>query len=316
MFDFCLKHGKREKNFFKRAIFGLCLICAVLAATCSVESAKTVSISFYHTSDIHEHSVPIARIAQFVEDQRKKSPNVIFLDTGDWCELGDLTGFNTRGEAIVAMMSACNYDALIFGNRDYSHGADRLAELIDRYSVPLVLANCEWPEDIKPKKVMPYRILKFDDMTVAIIGTATPNMGHAKEPLFKVHPVRESIKKLVSELEGKADIIVLMTHLGTEEDWKLAREIPQIDIIFGGHYHEKFAELNFDKQSQTVIQHSGCFGECIGEVVIEWDGEKIVDRKSRLVKIVKEMPESDKVNAVRRKYVKDSSETAGIPPSL
>jgi len=107
-----------------------------------------------------------------------------------------------------------------------------------------------------------------------------------------------------------------MTHLGTEEDRKLARAIPQVDIIFGGHYHKKFAKLNFDKQSQTIIQHSGCFGECIGEVVIEWDGEEIVDRKSRLLRIVKEMPESDKVNAIRRKYVKDASETAQMPPPL
>jgi len=212
------------------------------------------------------------------------------------------------------MMSACNYDAVIPGNKDYSHGADRLAELVDRYSVPMVLANCEWPEDIKPKNVIPYRIFRFDIVTVAVIGTATPNMSHAKEPLLKVHPIRESVKKLVSELEGKADIIVLMTHLGTEEDRKLARAIPQVDIIFGGHYHRKFAKLNFDKRSQTIIQHSGCFGECIGEVVIEWDGEGIVDRKSRLVKIVKEMPESDKVIPIRRKSVRDAPENPQRPP--
>jgi len=318
----CHKHRERDKwhlqakNYLKRIILGLCVICSVLAATFIVESARTVTITFYHTSDIHEHSAPIARIAQFVEDQRKKRSNVIFLDTGDWCDLGDLTGLNTRGEAIVAMMSACNYDAVIPGNKDYSHGADRLAELVDRYSVPMVLANCEWPEDIKPKNVMPYKIFRFDSVKVAVVGTATPNMSHAKEPLLKIHPIKESVTKLVSELEGKADIIVLMTHLGTEEDRKLARAIPQVDIIFGGHYHRKFAKLNFDKQSQTIIQHSGCFGECIGEVVIEWDGEEIVDRKSRLVKIVKEMSESDKVNTVRRKYVKDASETAQMPPPL
>jgi len=302
------------KNYLKREILGLCLICSVLAATFIVEPAKTVTVTFYHTSDIHEHSAPIARIAKFVEDQRKKRSNVVFLDTGDWCDLGDLTGLNTRGEAIVAMMSPCNYDAVIPGNKDYSHGADRLAELVDKYSMPMVLANCEWPEDIKPKNVMPYRIFRFDSVKVAVIGTATPNMRHAKEPLLKVYPIGESVKKLVADLEGKADIIVLMTHLGPKEDLKLARAIPHVDIIFGGHYHRKFAKLNFDKQSQTVIQHSGCFGEFIGEVVIEWNGEEIVDRKSRLVKIVKEMPESDKVNAVRRKYVKNASETAKIPP--
>ena len=40
-------------------------------------------------------------------------------------------------------------------------------------------------------------------------------MGYAKEPLLKVHPIVESVKELATELEGIADIIVLMTHLGS-----------------------------------------------------------------------------------------------------
>ncbi|UCD56638.1 MAG: metallophosphatase, partial [Candidatus Hydrogenedentota bacterium] len=264
-----------------------------------------ITVTFYHTSDIHEHSAHIARIARFVEEQREKSSNVVFLDTGDWSNLGDLTSLDTRGEAIVAMMSACIYDAVIPGNRDYSHGADRLAELIDKYSVPMVLANCVWPEAIKPESVLPYRILELDGVTVAAIGTATPDMSHAKEPRLKVLRIEESVKELAADLEGKSDIVVLMTHLGPGLDRQLARTIPNVDIIFGGHHHSKFAELNFDEESQTVIQHSGCFGEYIGEVVIEWDGDEIIDRTSRLVKIVDEMPESDRVNAVRAKYVKN-----------
>jgi 2',3'-cyclic-nucleotide 2'-phosphodiesterase (5'-nucleotidase family) len=299
----------------KREILGLCLICSVLAATCAVEpakepsreSAETVTATFYHTSDLHEHSAPIARIARFVEEQRAKHSNVVFLDTGDWCNLGDLTALGTRGEAIVAMMSACGYDAVIPGNNDYSHGADRLAELVDKYSVPLVLANCEWPEAIEPENVLPYRILELDGVTLAVIGTATPDMGYAKGPLFTVHPIVESVKELATELEGKADILVLLTHLGPEQDRRLARAIPNVDIIFGGHYHRKFAELNFDEESQTVIHHSGCFGEYLGDVVIEWNGEEIVNRKSRLVKIVDEMPKSDEVNAVQEKYVQNLS---------
>jgi len=76
MCDFCHKHGEKgkgylqAKNYLKRVILGLCLICSVLAATLIVEPAKTVTITFYHTSDIHEHSAPIARISQFVEDER------------------------------------------------------------------------------------------------------------------------------------------------------------------------------------------------------------------------------------------------------
>jgi ferredoxin len=48
------------------------------------------------------------------------------------------------------MMSACKYDAMVPGNHDYSFGTNRLAELIDRHSLPVVMANCRWPDEAKP----------------------------------------------------------------------------------------------------------------------------------------------------------------------
>ena len=130
----------------------ICIVLVVsLLSVSNAEGQKRVSVTFYHTSDIHEHSAPLPRIAGFVEARRKEDPNVLLVDTGDWFDKGDLTELKTRGEAIVAMLNACKYDALIFGNHDYSFGTPRLAELIDRFSLPIVAANCIWPEDIKPK---------------------------------------------------------------------------------------------------------------------------------------------------------------------
>jgi 2',3'-cyclic-nucleotide 2'-phosphodiesterase (5'-nucleotidase family) len=108
---------------------------------------------------------------------------------------------------------------------------------------------------------------------------------------------------MVIDLYEKADINVLMTHLGPKEDRKIARALPRIDLIAGGHTHDTFDKLVFDEQTQTVIQHSGSAGTYVGEIILTWDGEKIVDRKARLIKITPDMPKSTELEAIRKSYL-------------
>ncbi|MFC1815912.1 bifunctional metallophosphatase/5'-nucleotidase [Thermodesulfobacteriota bacterium] len=273
-------------------------------AVCAAGASNEVTITFYHTSDIHENSENLARIAQFIQDQKTKNPNVLFLDTGDWFNLGDLTDLDTRGEAIVELMSAMKYDAVILGNNDYSFGTERLVELVEKYPLPLLTANCIWPENMKPKTVAQYKIFKFNSVKVAVIGTASTILNHQEDKLLKILPIDQSVKNILDKLDRRADIIVLMTHLGVRADQWLTRELPRVDIIFGGHDHEEFETLNFDKENQTIIQHSGSFGQDIGEVVIKWDGKKIVDREAGLVDIPwTEIAESTKIKNILNRYI-------------
>jgi len=299
----------------KRWILPTLVVCLFVSAAYG-QAAKTTTVTFYHTSDLHEHSKPLPQIARFVAEEKKEDSNVLFLDTGDWCNKGDLTPLNTRGEAIVEMMAASKYDAVIAGNHDFSFGAKRLAELVDKYSTPLLAANCEWAEKIKPRNVAPYKILKLDGVTVGIIGTAPPFTGDEKGPSVKILPIARAVLPRIAELTDKVDIIVLMTHIGPPEDRKLARALPRVDVIFGGHHHHRFSKLNYDKPTQTVIQHSGAFGGHLGKVVLTWDGSKIVARKAELIKVTPDMPRDKTVQAVADKYLGKAAEaSAGPVPS-
>jgi 2',3'-cyclic-nucleotide 2'-phosphodiesterase (5'-nucleotidase family) len=295
----------------KRQTISVLVVVVTLVAVSAAEEPKAVSVTFYHTSDIHDHSLPLPRIAGFVESRKKEDPNVLLVDTGDWFNKGDLTELNTRGEAMVAMLSACGYDALIPGNHDYSFGTKRLAELIDRFSLPVVAANCIWPDDMKPEQSVPYRIFKLDGVTVAIIGTATPISTQQIDSLLRILPMDKSLSDVVTKLEQRADIIVVLTHIGTPADEKLARALPGVDIIFGGHDHRRNEKLLIAPGTDTVIQHSGSVGQCIGELTVTWDGEKIVDRKLRLVRVTDKLPESAAVAETGKKY--RSKAPTGVP---
>lgn len=300
-----------ERKTMKRHVFPLLLVLSVLITVIAAEEPKTVSVTFYHSSDLHEHAAPLPRIAHIVETRRQENPNVLLVDTGDWFNKGDLTPLETRGEAIVAMMSACKYDALIPGNHDYTFGTRRLAELIDRFQLPVVAANCKWPANIKPENAVPYRVFKLNGVTVAIIGSATPISTQKTDELLDIAPIGQSLETITKQLKKEADIVVLLTHVGTPADEKLARELPDVDIIFGGHDHKKYEKLTYAPGTDTIIQHSGAVGQWLGELTIAWDGEKITDRALDYVKITKELPESAAVVKVRDGYM--SLETADGP---
>jgi 2',3'-cyclic-nucleotide 2'-phosphodiesterase (5'-nucleotidase family) len=94
-----------------------------------------------------------------------------------------------------------------------------------------------------------------------------------------------------------------MTHLGQKKDRELARALPRIDLIAGGHSHDTFDTMVFDEQVQTVIQHSGVWGFTVGEIILTWDGKKIVNRKARVIKITPDMPKSAELEAMRKSYL-------------
>jgi len=298
-----------------RWIFVAFFLQSVSISIYYAEAADTVTVTFYQTSDLHENSANLPQIARLVNEQKEKDSNVLFLDCGDRYNKGDLTPLKTRGEAMTAMIQAMSYDAVVPGNHDITFGSKRFLELVDKYSLPLLCANCVWIGDMKPKNVVPYKIYELNGVTVAIIGTAgsLTHFGPAGykrkdadgllEVRWETSEVVESIRSRVNDLDKKADIIVLMTHLGPKEDQKIAQALPRIDLIAGGHTHDYFYTMVFDEQTQTVIQHSGIGGVVVGEIILKWDGEKIVDRKARLIKITPDMPKSAELEAMRKSYL-------------
>ncbi len=61
-----------------------------------------------------------------------------------------------------------------------------------------------------------------------------------KKPWVKYLPPVASAKSAVAELKGKVDAIVALTHLALAGDAEVAANVPEIDLILGGHEHENW----------------------------------------------------------------------------
>ena len=191
------------------------LSCLVVTCGCSATTSRPVTITFYHTSDLHEHSAGLPRIAEFVNHKKEEGGNVLFVDTGDWFNKGDLSPLNTRGEAIVEMMGACGYDAVITGNHEYIHDVLPAIELMKRVGMR-VLEN----EAVEP--VPGVRIVGLHDQAARGFGQDT-------------HPLTDEqlVKLLRDDAAGMPT--VLLYHQPVRVDFFAELGV---DLMLSGHTHE------------------------------------------------------------------------------
>ena len=62
-----------------------------------------------------------------------------------------------------------------------------------------------------------------------------------------------------------AELIILLLHGGGEEDERLAKKVPHLDVILAGHTHEKY----FKKVNDVLISQAGSYGRFLGELSFE-----------------------------------------------
>ena len=89
----------------------------------------------------------------------------------------------------------------------------------------------------------------------------------------------------------KFDLLLILSHIGLNQDKLIANEIPNIDIIIGGHSHSALKECVVE--NGTLICQAGQYGEFVGELTIEYDEEReeIVHHKSNLI-LANQYPEN------------------------
>ncbi len=83
-------------------------------------------------------------------------------------------------------------------------------------------------------------------LRVAIFGLTTEETPVATHPRnvqgLVFGDAVATARRMVAELRPRADLIVALTHLGAEEDEKLAAAAPGIDVIVGGHTHTRIEQ--------------------------------------------------------------------------
>jgi len=79
-------------------------------------------------------------MSTIVQAERAINPNVLLLEAGDAFHGLSIANLS-QGQAIVEIMNAMGYDAMVPGNHDFNFGQARLMELARLARFPMLAAN-------------------------------------------------------------------------------------------------------------------------------------------------------------------------------
>ncbi|HNY10708.1 MAG TPA: bifunctional UDP-sugar hydrolase/5'-nucleotidase [Candidatus Wallbacteria bacterium] len=239
-----------KKRGMKYSFFAIFFILAAIFGTGSYAAEKTDGkITILHTNDTHSHLVPfdmpdvgkkvggIARRYEVIKKLRAKNPELLLLDAGD---IFQGTPFYTffKGEADIAAMNLCGYDATTLGNHDLDDGLSNLLKQLEKADFPLLCGNVFYKGTNKP--VFPaFKIFNRGGLKIAVIGAigdepwqVTPQKY--TQDLFYIDAMK-IISRIAAMLRKHVDVIVMLSHLGYDPDLEFAKNIKDVDIIIGGH---------------------------------------------------------------------------------
>lgn len=255
------------------------LVCALAAL--SVQAQELVIL---HTNDTHSQIEPYTykadtnvggflRREAYIREVRSLHPNVLLFDAGDFSQGTPYFNF-FKGYTEIYLMNAMHYDAVTLGNHEFDNGCGALAKRIKKAEFPFLCANYVFHNKQLAKVVKPCMVVEKGGYKVGVFGLTVDLNALISPNTYKqmqyLDPVEVS-KKMVQFLKSQnCDLIVCLSHLGVEDgqvnDYQIAKEVPGIDIIIGGHSH-------YEMKEPTVIGNTRIYqmankGKCIGEITV------------------------------------------------
>ncbi len=202
--------------------------------------------------------------------------NVLLVHGGDTFS-DDLLGNLTEGQAIIEMMNRMEYDFAALGNHDFDYGWERTEVLGGMANFPMRGANVLVAATGEPFLGDPVRVLERAGVKIGLLAIGYHNTDQTTDPKH-IRGLRfvdgtEVATGYVERLREQADIVVIVSHQGTEVDRLTARRIEGIDLIVGGHSHDLFSEP--EKVGGTWIVQSFSNGAVLGQVDLSVEDGRI-----------------------------------------
>ncbi|MBA2404477.1 MAG: 5'-nucleotidase C-terminal domain-containing protein [Bdellovibrionales bacterium] len=188
-------------------------------------------------------------------------------------------------------MNKIGYDAMAIGNHEFDKPQSVLRQQQKLANFEFVNANIKTTDGKQVFK--PYITRIVDGKKIAIIGYTTPDIPKMSPKANLTGLVFEepfaSTRALVQQLKKDHDFVIALSHLGYYAneshgldfpgDETLAKKIPELDMIIGGHTHSELQKPV--KIGNTYIVQANSGGQFVGRMDIDLSllGDKMTDYK-------------------------------------
>ncbi|WP_414841623.1 bifunctional metallophosphatase/5'-nucleotidase [Enterococcus saccharolyticus] len=245
------------------------------------------NLCILHTNDTHSYLEEFGKRAALVQEikQKNTSKNIhtLLVDSGDVFS-GTMYFTMYQGKKEAELMNMLGYDAMTFGNHGFDLGPKALADFLKIIHFPMISSNviCTQDTDLKDyvgTKIVPYQMLDLENgERIGLFGMTTPSTVESASPsedIIFADP-KQTAETMVNMFHAHGiNKIILLSHLGDDEDAVLAEQVSGISLIVGAHTHRVLQEplkiRHQETQFETVIVQAGSYGEYLGQVDLTFD---------------------------------------------
>ncbi len=261
-------------------------------------------VVIFHTNDVHGRIDNFAKVAAILDAERKTGADVFFFSAGD-----NFTGdpvidrYDPPGEPIVELLDRLHVDVISIGNHEFDYGLEAVRKLTARFRT--VSANIE-TKGLLPG-LQPYIVLTAKDgIKIVVFGIIQIEPGNG---LPSTHPDKvkglsfsEPLAKALElkNLRAQGQIFVGLTHIGFDQDLLLAKEMPEIDVIIGGHSHTRVDPA--ETVNGVLVAQAGAENQFLGRIDLLLRDGKVVEKKGRLIDLSKVRDEDPEIKALIAKF--------------
>ncbi|MCX7940813.1 MAG: bifunctional metallophosphatase/5'-nucleotidase [Endomicrobia bacterium] len=280
-------------------------------------------IDIIYTNDLHGRLNILPKIEYYINQKNLDRGRLLLLDAGDFIQGTPESDF-FKGESMVELFNAISYTAAVVGNHEFDFGEDNLVKLAQKAKFCFLGSNiCDINDNLKPY-ITNYVVKNVGSVRAGIFGLLTKQARfiiapqHIKNVEFKDEIL--TAKNVVDELVNqKVQLIICVSHMGYDEkkrpseivnDVLLAKEVPDIDIIIGGHTHRTYRKYI----GKMLIVQTGAYGEKFGHLRISVFKpiKKVFRIKNRFISTNK-LKDGETLQKIVKKYVAEVSKIFDNP---
>jgi 2',3'-cyclic-nucleotide 2'-phosphodiesterase (5'-nucleotidase family) len=211
----------------------------------------------------------LTRAATIVDSIRAANPGrVLLVDAGDLLQGNPfayvaMKQFGDSANPIIAAMNAMRYDAAAIGNHEYNYGVPYLERAVLQAKFPMLSANT-WKTD-GTLKFKAWTIVQREGIRIGIVGATTPGVmvwdAENVRGRVKLTDIVPAVRTAVGEVrKAGANVVIVSLHSGLNEPSsydtvstgvpsenvaeRVAKEIPDIDLVIYGHSHKEQKDLH------------------------------------------------------------------------
>jgi 5'-nucleotidase / UDP-sugar diphosphatase len=232
------------------------VLVAIILSIASPAHAQrgTATVTILHFNDVYEitpveagKAGGLARVARFRAGLKTQHPELITTLGGDYVSpsaigTARVNGERLAGKQMVAVLNVLGLDWATFGNHEFDIPEAALHARIAESTFKIVSSNVT-DKDGRPfdgtvtHAVVPVRA-GGRTLRIGLLGLT---IDANKQPWVRYAAPVASARAAVAALQKeRCDAILALTHLALAGDREIAEQVPEIDLILGGHEHENW----------------------------------------------------------------------------